>query len=92
LAAALAAAGYTVLPNATSWFLCVDLAQSGIALDDRSFAERAVREAGVATIPVSALCESGAGPRSIIRLCFTKPAAQLDIAARRLGDLRHAIE
>ncbi len=89
LAAGLAAAGFPVLPNAASWFLCVDLAQAGIQLDDRMFAERAVREAGVATIPVSALCESGAGPRSIVRLCFTKPDAQLDTAARRLGDLRH---
>jgi N-succinyldiaminopimelate aminotransferase len=48
-------AGYVVLPSAATWFLCVDLSASGLAIDDRRFAERAVREAGVATIPVSEL-------------------------------------
>jgi aspartate/methionine/tyrosine aminotransferase len=42
----LAQAGFAVLPNVATWFSCVDLARSGIELDDMTFAERAVREAG----------------------------------------------
>ncbi|NIJ35466.1 aspartate/methionine/tyrosine aminotransferase [Sphingopyxis panaciterrae] len=87
LADALDRAGFAVLPNAATWFLCVDLAASGIALEDREFSERAVREAGVASIPVSALFE-GDGPRHIVRLCFAKDGTTLDEAVRRLAVFR----
>jgi aspartate/methionine/tyrosine aminotransferase len=83
-------AGYRVLDNAATWFLCADLAASGIALDDRTFAERAVREAGVASIPVSALYE-GEGPSHLVRFCFTKPDAVLDAAVERLAAFRQAL-
>jgi aspartate/methionine/tyrosine aminotransferase len=86
----LAEAGYAVLPGAATWFVCVDLAASGLTLADHEFSERAVREAGVATIPVSALCEAG-GPESVVRLCFTKAGASLDEAAARLGRFRRAL-
>ena len=79
--------GYVVLPNAATWFLCVDLATSGVALTDRDFAARAIREAGVATIPISALGE-GAVPTHIVRLCFTKDDAVLDAAVERLAAFR----
>ncbi len=36
MSAGLEAAGYAVLPSASTYFLCVDLAASGIALDDES--------------------------------------------------------
>lgn len=87
---ALAAAGFTVPPNVATWFLCIDLAASGIALSDREFSERAVREAGVASIPVSALFE-GEGPRHILRLCFAKDGAILDEAVRRLASFREKL-
>ena len=83
--------GFAVLPNVATWFLCVDLAASGIALDDRSFAERAIREAGVASIPVSALFEGAASPRTIVRFCYTKPDAMLDEAAARLSEFRRSL-
>lgn len=83
--------GYAVLPNAATWFVCVDLAASGIGLDDRQFAERAVREAGVAVIPVSALFEGDDAPRHIVRLCFTKGDAALDEAASRLAEFRRKL-
>jgi aspartate/methionine/tyrosine aminotransferase len=83
-------AGYLVLPNAATWFLCVDLIASGIALDDRAFSECAVSEAGVASIPVSALFE-GEGPRHVVRLCFTKSEATLDEAVERLGGFRRKL-
>ena len=84
---ALGAAGFGVLPNAATWFLCIDLAASGIVLSDRDFSERAVREAGVASIPVSALFE-GDAPRHILRLCFAKDDAMLDEAVARLAAFR----
>jgi aspartate/methionine/tyrosine aminotransferase len=87
----LAQAGYAVLPNAATWFLCVDLAASGIGLDDAAFCDLAVREAGVAMIPVSALYEGEDRPATIVRLCFTKADAVLDQALARLADLRHRL-
>jgi N-succinyldiaminopimelate aminotransferase len=91
----LESAGFAVLPNAATWFLCVDLAASGIALPDRTFSERAVHEAGVASIPVSALFEGPApghpAPDHVVRLCFTKPDAVLDEAIERLAAFRAAL-
>ena len=88
LKAGLERAGYAVLPNAATWFLCVDLTASGIALDDRTFSDRAVREAGVASIPVSALFEGEGAPRNVVRFCFTKADATLDEAVERLAAFR----
>lgn len=83
-------AGFSVLPSAATWFLCIDLAASGIMLDDRVFSERAVREAGVASIPVSALFD-GAGPRHIVRLCFAKDPATLGEAVEKLARFREKL-
>jgi len=91
LKAGLEGAGFAVLPNAATWFLCVDLVRSGITLADRAFSERAVREAGVASIPVSALFEGEGRPEHIVRFCFTKPEAMLDEAADRLARFRLAL-
>lgn len=87
LRAGLEGAGFVLLPGEATWFVLADLAASGIALADRDFALRAVAEAGVATIPVSALWE-GEGPRHIVRFCFTKPDAMLDEAVVRLAEFR----
>ena len=88
LAEGLAAAGYAVMPNAATWFVCVDLAASGIGLADTVFSECAVREAGVASIPVSALYEQADAPTGFARLCFTKPVEQIDAAVARLAAFR----
>jgi aspartate/methionine/tyrosine aminotransferase len=85
----LESAGFVVLPNAATWFLCIDLPRSGLAMDDQICCERAVREAGVAAIPVSAFFDGGV-PGPILRLCFTKPADQLDSAVKRLSHFRQA--
>lgn len=87
LDAALAEAGFAVLPGAATWFTCIDLPASRIALDDDSFAERLVMEGGVATIPVSALCEGGA-VTTVLRLCHSKPEASLREAVRRMAEFR----
>ncbi|WP_408587197.1 aminotransferase [Novosphingobium sp.] len=87
----LAAAGFAVAANAATWFACIDLAASGIALDDRTFSERLVREAGVASIPISALWEGDGGPTTIVRLCHCKPVAMIDDAVARLERFRDGV-
>ena len=71
LAAGLESAGFAILPAQATYFLVVDLAASGIEADDVTFCERAVRDAGVAAIPVSALYAEDAAT-NVIRLCFAK--------------------
>ena len=73
----LEAAGFTVLPAAATYFLIVDLAASGIAMDDEAFARMAVEQAGVAVIPLSPFAEHGP-PRHVVRLCFAKQNATID--------------
>jgi aspartate/methionine/tyrosine aminotransferase len=84
-------AGYTILPNAATWFLCTDLAASGVALGDRAFSDRAVDEAGVASIPISALFEGEGVPADIVRFCYTKPDAMLDEASERLRQFKQRL-
>lgn len=91
LADGLTAAGWSVLPSDATWFLCVDLAASGIAADDRSVARALVRDHGVAAIPVSAFFEGPDPPRSILRFCHAKAPATIDAALARLGPARAAL-
>ncbi len=87
LAAALRAEGFAPLTSAGTYFLDVDLAASGVGEDDLSFCLRAVKEAGVAAIPVSAFYEENP-VTSIIRLCFSKRDETLDQAVPRLARAR----
>jgi aspartate/methionine/tyrosine aminotransferase len=73
----LRAAGFTVLDAASTYFLCVDLAASGIDLDDESFAAAAVEKAGVAVVPLSAFAEDNPS-RHLVRLCFGKKDETID--------------
>jgi len=88
LAQGLAVQGFATLPGEATYFLGLDLAASGLNLDDETFCRRAVAEAGVAAIPVSAFYASGEPERGVVRLCFAKSDALLDEAAERLGGLR----
>jgi len=83
----LKAEGFAVLPSEGTYFLNIDLAASGIELDDRSFCLRAVEEAGVAAIPVSAFYEETPVTR-IVRLCFAKTDATLDAGIEGLAKAR----
>lgn len=87
LAAGLAAEGFAVLPSQGTYFLLVDLKASGIDADDATFAHRAVREAGVAVIPVSAFYAE-APVTTVVRLCFSKTDATLDAGVERLAKAR----
>jgi aspartate/methionine/tyrosine aminotransferase len=73
----LRAVGYEVLHPASTYFLCVDLAASGLALDDESFAVAAVEKAGVAVVPLSAFAEDQPS-RHLVRLCFGKKDETVD--------------
>ena len=87
LAAGLQREGFAVLPSQGTYFLNVDLAASGVTEDDRAFALRAVREAGVASIPVSALYEED-HVTTILRLCLAKKDETLDAGVERLAKAR----
>jgi len=63
--------GFDVLDVAATYFMCVDLASSGIPMSDEQFATSAVERAGVAVIPLSAFAEQNA-PQHLVRLCFGK--------------------
>lgn len=87
---ALEGEGFHTLESEGTYFLNIDLPGSGISRDATSFALRAVREAGVATIPLDAFCAPGGPPLPVIRLCFAKSDATMDrgiealIRARRM--------
>ena len=87
LVSGLEAAGFVVLPASGTWFVTIDLAASGLPADDVVLSERLVREAKVASIPVSAFYaerpETG-----FLRMCFTKDEAVLDEAVARLAAFR----
>lgn len=87
LTGGLEAAGFRVLPSSGTWFVTVDLAASGLPADDELVAERLIREAGVASIPVSAFY--GEKPeKGYLRLCFAKQDATLDEAVERMARFR----
>lgn len=90
LAEGLRSEGFAPLPSQGTYFLSVDLPASGVDLPDREFALRAVKEAGVASIPVSALYEE-APVTTILRLCFSKSDETLDEGVRRLAKARDLV-
>jgi aspartate/methionine/tyrosine aminotransferase len=86
-AAALGQAGYATLPAEGTYFICIDLAASGIPVGDVAFCERAVFDAGVAAIPISAFYAE-APVTNVVRLCFAKQQATLAAGAERLAKAR----
>jgi len=84
---ALAAEGFAVLPSQGTYFLSIDLPRSGVEADDQTFCMRAVKEAGVAAIPVSAFYAEDP-VRTVVRLCFAKKDETLDAGVERLARAR----
>jgi aspartate/methionine/tyrosine aminotransferase len=87
LASGLRDAGFSVLDSASTYFQCVDLAASGIAADDETFAVAAVEKAGVAVIPLSAFAEQNP-PRHLVRLCFAKRDQTIDAGIAAMAKAR----
>ncbi|MEO5612719.1 MAG: aminotransferase [Sphingomicrobium sp.] len=77
MATRLRAAGFAVLDSASTYFQCIDLAASGMAVDDEAFAAAAVERAGVAVVPLSVFAEDNP-PRHLVRLCFAKRDETID--------------
>jgi N-succinyldiaminopimelate aminotransferase len=82
--------GFAVLPTQGTYFLNIDLAASGLGEGDRDFCLRAVKEAGVAAIPVSAFYEQ-APVTHVVRLCFSKRDETLDAGVERLARARELV-
>src|SRR5258708_36066799 len=79
--------GFTDLPTKGTYSRNIDLPASGVGVGDRDFCLRAVKEAGVAAIPVSALYEE-APVTHVVRLCFSKRDETLDAGIERLARAR----
>jgi aspartate/methionine/tyrosine aminotransferase len=90
MAQGLHAVGFATLDVAATYFMCVDLAASGIALDDESFAAAAVEKAGVAVIPLSAFAESDP-PRHLVRVCFSKKDETIDAGVAAMARAREML-
>ena len=90
LVSGLIGAGFAVLPASGTWFVTIDLAASGLPSDDTAVAERLIRAAGVASIPVSAFYAEA--PQSgYLRLCFAKQDAVLDQAIEQLRQFQRSL-
>jgi aspartate/methionine/tyrosine aminotransferase len=87
MAEGLEQAGFAVLPSASTYFMCVDLDASGIALDDEAFAKLAVEQAGVAVVPLSPFAEHDP-PRHLVRLCFAKRDETIEAGVAALARAR----
>jgi N-succinyldiaminopimelate aminotransferase len=83
----LRSAGYSVLDATSTYFLCVDLAGSGIAVDDEAFADSAVERAGVAVVPLSPFAERDP-PRHLVRLCFGKKDETIEAGVAAMARAR----
>ena len=83
-------AGFVVLDAASTYFLCVDLAASGIDLDDEAFAAAAVEKAGVAVVPLSAFADEDP-PRHLVRLCFGKKDQTIDAGVAAMAKAKELL-
>jgi N-succinyldiaminopimelate aminotransferase len=86
----LRSAGFAVLPADATYFLCVDLAASGVELDDEAFAATAVERAGVAVVPISPFAEKDP-PRHLVRLCFGKRDETIDNGVAAMARARELL-
>lgn len=84
LISGLRAIGFDAVPAAGTYFSICDISALDPEGDDAAFARRLVREAGVATVPISAFYGSDA-VRSHIRFCFAKTEDTLVAAVDRLA-------
>lgn len=88
LVTALEGEGFVTLPTHGAYFVSIDLAASGIGMDDEAFAKHAI-EHGVATIPYSAFYASPGAP-ALVRLCFAKSDETLMRGAEALVRAKRA--
>jgi aspartate/methionine/tyrosine aminotransferase len=90
MAEGLRSGGYVTLDVAATYFMCVDLAASGISLDDESFAAAAVEKAGVAVVPISAFAETNPS-KHLVRVCFSKKDETIDAGIAAMAKARELL-
>jgi aspartate/methionine/tyrosine aminotransferase len=78
----LGAMGFKLMPSHGTYFVNVDISDLS-GMDDTAFADRLVREFGVASIPVSAFYAHEPN-RATVRFCFAKADSTLDEGLIRL--------
>jgi aminotransferase len=83
LCGALTQAGFKLRPPQGAYYVLADYSELGQE-DDVAFATRLVKEAGVATVPLSSFLSDPAASRSV-RFAFCKTDDLLEEAARRLA-------
>lgn len=83
--------GFCVLDSAATYFMCLDLQESGIDRPALDFCFEAVKTYGVAAIPLQSLYEKPEEAPPIIRLCFAKQETVLQEAIGRLAKARQAM-
>ena len=83
LCGALTQAGFKLRPPQGAYYVLADYSELGQE-DDVAFATRLVKEAGVATVPLSSFLTDPAASRSV-RFAFCKTDDLLEEAARRLA-------
>ncbi len=86
LATGLRELGFEVLSSRGTYFLSIDLAAQGTAIDDEAFCLDLVKTRKVAAIPVSAFYAQDA-VKSVVRFCFAKHDATIDRALEQLAGL-----
>jgi N-succinyldiaminopimelate aminotransferase len=84
LSAGLVAAGFTVHPSHSTYFVTTDAAPLG-ATDGRAFCHRLAAEAGVVAIPVSVFYDNVEAGRTLVRFAFCKRPEVLAAAVERLA-------
>jgi len=89
LAAGLESAGYVCAASAGTYFMSINLLESGLKIDDVGFCNATIED-GVAAIPGSAFYAQAA-VRNQVRLCFAKADATLDAAVERLAKTRRRL-
>lgn len=73
---------FTMQESYGSYFICGTYERISDEAD-KDFAIRLLKEAGVATIPVSAFYQNGKDDR-VLRFCFAKKETTLDAAVEKL--------
>lgn len=79
--------GFACVPPQGSYYVMANIEAFGVD-DDVEFANRLVREFGVASVPGSSFFEDKDRGRRYVRFCFCKRDETLEEASRRLSRLR----
>ncbi|MEP4432400.1 MAG: aminotransferase class I/II-fold pyridoxal phosphate-dependent enzyme, partial [Hyphomicrobiales bacterium] len=85
LSARLTKLGFKVGRCDAAYFINADFSQLEIGSSDVEACQAMVRDAGVATVPVSAFYKGETPPSNFLRFCFCKQDSILDEAAERLS-------